>query len=197
MVDHVNSVCKSCYGSLYSLGRIRHYLTDEATITLVHAFITCKMDNLHSLLIGLPSYLLIKLQAIQNNAARIITRTRKHDHITSVLHGLHWLPVEVRIQLKVMLLTYKSLNGISPTYLADLLHYKQHCRTLRSSADHLLAIPKSRLKTVGDRSFSFYAAKSWNSLPLELGSSQSVETFKPHLKTFLFKRHYNVPETCH
>ena len=192
MVKHVNSICRACYSYLYSLGRIRHYLTEETAVTLVHAFITCKLDNLNSLLIGLPSCILKKLQHIQNNAARIITRTRKHDHITDVLITLHWLPVEARIEYKVLLLAYKALNGLAPLYLAELLHFKQNSRSLRSSDEQLLLVPKTRLKTIGDRSWSFNAAKSWNCLPLKLRSSQTVSIFKENLKTYLFRKHFNL-----
>ena len=97
MAEQINSICKSCYASLNSLGRIRKYLTDDATEMLVHAFVTCKLDTFNSLLSGVPKYLLERLQLITNSAARIVTRTKKYDHITHVRKQLHWLPVESRI----------------------------------------------------------------------------------------------------
>ncbi len=54
-------------------------------------------------------------------AARISTKTRKFDHITPVLVSLHWLPVHVRSHLKVLLVTYKIINGFAPSYLSDLI----------------------------------------------------------------------------
>ena len=64
---------------------------------IVNAFISSKLDHCNSLLHGLPKYLLDKLQAVQNNAARVVTVTPKHVHITPILINLHWLPVEFRI----------------------------------------------------------------------------------------------------
>ena len=93
MTAHVNSICRSCYIHIRDIGKIRPYLTQDATEKLVHAFISSKLDYLNSLLIGLPDSLLSRLQRIQNNAARIVTRTRKHNSITPVLKSLHWLPV--------------------------------------------------------------------------------------------------------
>ena len=56
-------------------------------------------------------------QRVQNIAARILTRTKKYDHITPILQHLHWLPVRKRIIFKIMLLTYRGVNGIAPTYI--------------------------------------------------------------------------------
>ncbi len=188
MLEQVNNVCRSSYASLHSIGRIRKFLDVDAVKTLVHAFITCKLDNLNSILAGIPDYAIHKLQMVQNNAARLIT---KKDHITEVLIDLHWLPIEARIDYKILLLVYKTLNGLGPAYLEDMLQFKQHKRETRSSDDLLmLAFPKTHFKTLGDRSFTFTAVDQWNVLPLELRASPSLSTFKEHLKTFLFKRSY-------
>ena len=49
-----------------------------------------------------------QLQLVLNAAARILTRTKRCEHITPVLTSLHWLPVKARIDYKVLLLTYKA-----------------------------------------------------------------------------------------
>ena len=73
-----------------------------------------------------------------------------------------------------------------------LLSYRTCSRTLRSTDQKLLAVPKSRLKTYGDRAFSVAAPKLWNELPLDLRSLVTINLFKKHLKTDLFKKAYNV-----
>ena len=60
---------------------------------LVHAFISFRMDYCNSLLCGITDGLLQKLQLVQNAAARLVTGARRRDHITPVVHELHWLPV--------------------------------------------------------------------------------------------------------
>ena len=45
-----------------------------------------------------------KLQLIQNAAARVLTNTKKVDHITPVLKSLDWLPVCQIIDFKILLL---------------------------------------------------------------------------------------------
>ena len=94
-----------------------------------------------------------------NTAARIITFTCKYDHITPVLVRLHWLPVSYRIRFKVLLLTYKALNDLSPEYISELLNKPKYTRNLRSQSQHLLSVPKSRTVTYDDRAFSVCAPK--------------------------------------
>lgn len=193
MQEQVKNVCRSCYASIFSIGRIRKFLDEENVKILVHAFVTCKLDSLNALLFGVSdkSRSLGKLQMILNTSARLIFKLKKYDRISNVLMGLHWLPVEARIDYKILLLTFKALNGQGPQYLVDLLHFKQYRRSTRASSDHLtLEIPQTRLPSLGDRSFSFTSATLWNSLPFDIRASQSVSAFKSNLKTFLFKRSY-------
>jgi len=188
MVKHVDTVCKSAWYHLRRIGSIRKYLDMSSTKTLVHAFISSKLDNLNSLLYGLPGKLLHKLQRVQNAAARLVTRTKKFDHITPVLKQLHWLPVKERIDYKVLLLTYKALNGQGPAYIKEMLI---PCTGPRSRERLLLQIPVTKLVTYGDRAFSKAAPKLWNAIPVDIRHSKSTEIFKKSLKTYLFKQAYN------
>ena len=88
---------------------------------------------------------------VQNTAARVVLQVSKFQHITPVLFELHWLPIQYRIIFKILLLVYKSLNGTSPSYLAQKLHYRSHTRSLRSVSNELLMQPGSYTKTYGDR----------------------------------------------
>ena len=128
-----------------------------------------------------------KLQSVQNTAAMIITRARKFDHIAPVLSDLHWLPVGYRVVFKI-LLVFKSLNNLSPSYLAERLSYQSHSTNLGSSSRQLLEQPQSFMKTYGDRAFSVCAPKLRNSLPLDLRKSPSLTSFKKGLKTYLLSK---------
>ena len=131
-----------------------------------------------------------KLQGVQNAAARKLCQIRKYDHITPVLHELHWLLVEKRIEYIVILLTYKILHRLAPKYLTDLIGFYEPSRTLRSTSQCLLSVPSSRLKTFGDKAFSVQAPKLWNSLPPFLRNINSLDTFKSNLKTYLFQAYF-------
>ena len=189
---HVNNVCKSCFYHLRNIKCIRKYLSKSATESLVHALVSSRLDYCNSLLYGLPSKTLHKLQLVQNTAARIITGTSRHDHITPVLFSLHWLPVEYRIQFKLLLLVYKSLHNLAPVYISDLItKCVPNISSLRSSDQCLLRVPRSSLKTCGDRSFVFAAPKLWNSLPLQVKTAHTVNVFKNSLKSHLFRKAFS------
>ncbi len=183
--SHVKAVTKSAYYHLKNIARIRCFVSSHDLEKLVHAFITSRVDYCNGLLTGLPKKTIRQLQLIQNAAARILTRTRKSEHITPVLRSLHWLPVTFRIDFKVLLLVYKSLNGLGPKYMSDMLTEYKPNRPLRSLGSSQLEIPRVHTKQ-GESAFSYYAARSWNQLPEEIRCAKTLATFKSSLKTHLF-----------
>ncbi len=167
MQPHINKVCKSGFYHLRNISRIRKCLTKPACVTLVHAFISSRLDYCNSLLDGIPECHLNKLQVLQNSAARVVTFTRKFDHITPVLYNLHWLPVKERIKFKILLLTYKALNGKAPKYITQMLSFKD-TRQTRYMQSAPLYVPQVKRTTFGGRSFSYRAPSLWNSLPVSI-----------------------------
>ena len=128
-----------------------------------------------------------------NAAARLISGTRRSEHITPTLAALHWLPVTFRIDFKVLLLTFKALNGLAPQYLSDLLKPHKPVRPLRSSDMALLDLPWSNRVTKGDRAFAVRAPTLWNSLPVDLRFTSSLTVFKTKLKTHLYREAFLNP----
>ena len=121
MENHVTAICKAGFYHLRNISRIRKYMSRHTTEILVHAFITSRLDFCNSLLYGLPKQTLMRLQHVQNVAARIVTLAAKREHISPVLYELHWLPVQERIVFKILLMTFKCLNGLAPSYLSELI----------------------------------------------------------------------------
>ena len=126
-----------------------------------------------------------------NTCARLICNESKYCHLTSLLMELHWLPIELRIEFKIILIVFKIFKGLAPSYLSSLITRKPESRyNLRNSSDKtLLSYPSFKSKaTIGDRAFIFAAPKLWNNLPRDIRESSSINSFKSKLKTFLFKK---------
>ena len=134
---------------------------------------------------GLPKKSVRQLQLIQNSAARVLTKTKKVDHISPALKSLHWLPVHQRIDFKVLMLVYKALNGLGPKYIIDLLTHYEPSRPLRSSGSGFLSVPRVRTRH-GESAFSFYAPHVCNKLSKSLRYAETLSVFKSRLKTHLF-----------
>jgi len=167
MKAQATSLCKAAYHQLHNIWIVRPSLTNEAATKAINAFVISKLDCNNALLYGLPNCTMSRFQRIQNNAARCLTGSkRRGENLLPVLKKLHWLPVRFRVQYKILVLTYKVLNGQGPDYLADILVTYSKDRMLRSLEDTtLLKIPRTDLATGGDRSFTKAAPVLWNSLP--------------------------------
>ena len=126
-----------------------------------------------------------------NTAARILTRTKKCDHITPVLASLHWLPVKARADFKLLLLTYKAFHRLAPTYLSDLVLPYIPTHMLWSQEAGLLTVLRISKQTAAGRTFSYRAQFLWNGLPIHVRDADSVLTFKSSFKTHLFSRSYD------
>ena len=185
--DHINEICKKANFAIRSIGHIRRYLPYEGLKMLVNSLVISSLDYCNSVLYGIPKYQRDKFQRIQHIAARMITGTRSTDHITSILKNLHWLSVEARINFKILLITYKILNGQSISYLESIIQEYHPPRTLRSLTPSLLCIPSIKSNSYDGRAFSAAAPEFWNSIPEYIKRAETVETFKTKLKTFLLQ----------
>lgn len=190
MVQHVNKVVRAASYQIHSIGRIRRHLDRSATQRLVHALVTSRLDYSNSVLVGLPAKTLSKLQRVQNCAARLISLTKRTDHITPILRELHWLPIPQRSVFKVLTLVFKCLHNQAPVYLTELTVRLNHHRALRSSHTNLL-VPRFKTSTYGARSFSVIGPKLWNDLPNDIKCASSLASFKSKLKTHLFTQVFN------
>ena len=167
------------------------YLDRESTEAIIHAFVTTNLDYCTAILYGLSKVLLNGLQLVQNRAARIVTFTKKYEHITPSLIDLHWLPFDYCIIYKILLLVYMAINGFSPSYISNLLSFCSSSYSLRSCLNKLLQVPRFKLKSCGDQRFSIAGPKLWNSIPASLINADSLNSFKKHLKTYLFHKAFS------
>src|SRR6476469_8259395 len=165
---------------------IRPVLDRSVANTMACSIVTSRLDYCNSLLYGTSVANITKLQRVQNTLARIAPGAKRKDHITPVLHDLHWLPVKKRIEYKVALITHKVLHHRQPQYLAQLVDVYQPPRQLRSSSQHLVRRSTVCRTKLGERCFLSAAAITWNRIHEQLRAIPEEKQFKAKLKTFLF-----------
>jgi hypothetical protein len=192
---HVSKTVSACFASLRQIRSIRRSVTRPVLQSLVAALTLTRLDYGCSTLAGLPAEQLDRLQSVLNAAARLVYSARKYDHVSPLLHDLHWLRVPQRIEFRLAVLVYRCLAGTAPRYLANELHRVADMdsrRRLRSATTNRLLVPRTMRKTIGDRAFPVAAARIWNGLPPSITSLPSLLAFRRALKTELFRRSHRV-----
>ncbi|TKS65252.1 RNA-directed DNA polymerase from mobile element jockey [Collichthys lucidus] len=129
----ISAIVKSSFFHLRQLAKVKPFLAQKHFETVIHAFITSRLDYCNALYLGVSQSSLARLQLVQNAAARLLTGTHKREHITPILASLHWLPVHFRVHFKILLFVFKCLNGLAPPYLSVLLRPYTPARCLRGS----------------------------------------------------------------
>ena len=194
MEDHITKLSQVCFFHLRRIRVVRHSLTRNALLTLVHAFVCSRLDFCNSAMFGVHSYLLDRLQSILNAAARLILQIHKFSSISSAIRDeLHWLPVQSRIVFKQCLLVRSCLAGSAPSYLAELFipvsSVTGRRQNLRSASRGTLVVPRVRTERYGRRGFSVSGPHLWNSLPPRIRSLiEKPDLFKRELKHYLMQQ---------
>ena len=169
---HINSICSQSYKLLRNLSSIRKFLSSDDLQVLVQSIIVSRIDNCNSLLYGVLGRNLDKLQKLQNACARVIYGKKKREHVTPLLHELHWLPIRQRIVFKILLFVLKFFQKLAPSYIMELLNISER-------GELMLMVPRTSTP-YGDRAFSNCAPKLWNALPIQIRSSNTIGYFRSH-----------------
>ena len=164
---------------------MKKYLSQEQMAILTQAVIILKLDYCNSVYYGCQKSVINQLQTVQNRACRVIFGLIRKSPIESKLKELHWLKIMERIEYKYTLLVYKTVNGLSPSYLKDLIFFNN----VTGSRSISLHIPDPHSKNI--RAFQIAAPSIWNNLPSPIKESENIKSFKKNLKTFLFKKSYD------
>ena len=187
MSDQVMAIRKSSFYHLRRITSIRDFVTQDQFASLVHAFISSRLDYCNSLLFGTPSYSIHKLQLIQNAAARSVVKADRYSSASQILQQLHWLPLKKRIAFKLATLGFKIYHKQSPSYF-HYLSSKHSTVSTRSTCHPVLqsTIQKVRTTRIGDRCYFRAIPTVFNSLPAHIRDIDKYDDFKKELKTYLF-----------
>ena len=193
MEKHISTKCSAAIMNIKSIASIRRFINRDTAKLLATSLVLTHLDYSNSILCGLPDKSIMRLQRIQNWAAKVVLQRDKYSSSTDALIQLHWLPIRERIDFKILCLVYKCLNNLAPSYLASRINIKTFTRNTRASKKgKTLEVPQVKKSTFAARAFSVYGPNLWNTLPPYLQESSSINTFKKYLKTELFRRAFKL-----
>ena len=184
--QHIDYIINKVVCNISLLRKVSSILTLDNKITIYRSIIEPYFNYCCLVWDGISETLSMKLQRLQNRAARIITGMPYTVRSIEIRNQLGWFSLsEMRKQQKAIMM-YKIVNGLAPSYLADMFisQYGSQIYNLRNSALNF-EIPNTRTELYKD-SFAFSGAKIWNSLPEDLKREQSLSTFKKKIKTINF-----------
>ena len=177
---------KSAQYHIRVLQHIRSSLTADVAKTVACALVNSRFDCANAVLYGASEHNLAKLQRAQNALARVVTFTKRADHIQPVLQKLHRLPIKYRVDFKVATIAYKIRQTGCPAYLASSVVECMPTRQLRSSSSLLLQSLLTRT-AITCRAFSQAAPRVWNDLPIDIRNSVTFDRFRSALRTHYYR----------
>ena len=182
--DHITAViCRNTYFHIRNIGKIRNLLSYDACSTIIHTFISCRLYYCNSILYNVPRSKTDRLQRLQNQCARILSKSPRREHITPVLKKIHWLKIQYRIICNILMLTYKSYYNMAPPYLCELINQNEsHVNTCLGTDHHQLIMPpisKDCSNTFLERSFIYAAPCEWNKLSEHIRTSFFETIYEP------------------
>ena len=180
--DHISKLASSCLSKLMQINRVRQSFDQTTLLKIMSTLVFSKMFYCSTVWSNTTNKNITKLQLLQNFACKIVTGTRKYDHVSPLLRQLNWKPVQQCLDHRDLVLTYKCVKNLAPEYLCKKFQKSPHDRATRNR--DLFQIPRFKTST-GQRTFSYRAVKLWNNLDKDVKDSKSLNSFKKALKALL------------
>lgn len=130
---HISATTRSSSFQFNLLKKVKAFLPPQVFKQAVQSLVVSRLGYGSVTLSGLPKSRMAPLKATLNAAARLVTGTRRFDHMSPSLRSLNWLPQEARTHLKISCLTHKALHYNKPRVLAEKIHISGGSRSLRSA----------------------------------------------------------------
>ena len=182
-IEHISKKIASCIGILK---RSRSFVPFETLLFIYNALVQPHFDYCSVVWGNCNKSLSIKLQKLQNRAARILTSSSYDANADDLFVRLGWQKLSLQRELKTATMVYKYFNGLAPEYLKSMFTDRSSTTTYSlRNCEGKLAVPLPRTNFLKN-SFSYSGAVLWNSLPTNLRQAQTLSSFKSGCRNFLF-----------
>ena len=161
---------------LCQINRVKNSFDRDTLRTIISALVLSKLFFCSTVWPNTAATNIKKLQAVQNFACRIITKTKKFEHITAALREIKWLPVNEHLHYRDTVMTFRCMKGLAPTYLCKSLRGRKSIHYHNTRSRESLDIPTSKTKS-GQPRFLHRAVNIWNNLDRDF-KQLSLPSFK-------------------
>ena len=180
---HIDKLSKKIAAGIGALKRSRPYVPQNTLQSIYNSLIQPHFDYCSIVWGHCNATLANKLQILQNRAARIFTFSQYDSSSGPLLDQLGWKRLDTQRQIQEATMVYKALHCLTPNYLSALFSQKNVPYNLRD-CESKLSVPHPRTNFLIN-SFRYSGAVLWNSLPLELRQSESLNSFRKGCRSFL------------
>ena len=177
---HINEITKKIASGIGALKRVRPFVPVNTLMTIFNSLVQPHFNYCCEVWDSCCKTLAVKLQKLQNRAARVLTFSGYDAGADPLIEILGWQKLESQRSFHKAVMVYKSLNGLAPEYMRSMFIYRDTVYSLRD-AEEKLNIPKPRTNYLKN-SFSYTGAVLWNSLPVGLRQAKTLESFKAGLR---------------
>ena len=178
---HINDVATNARKKLNSMVPLKYKLDKKSLEIMYTSFVLPTMEYANIVWGGSYDCDIMKLETIHIDANRLITGATARSNIVSLYDEVNFQTVGTRIQNSSLIMMYKIVNELAPTYLLNLITKEDDDRRYNLRLKNPLKIPFCRLETFS-RSFFPRTAKLWNDLSDRVRSVNSLYEFKQHFK---------------
>ena len=177
--SHVEAIIKKCNSLLFLLNRIKQYLSLPIRKLFYNAYILPHLDYCCTIWGNANNELLNTVIKFQKRAARSILDKPIDTPSSEMFAELNWMTFPERVNYQKAVLMFKIMHGLTPSYLHNLFQFTSeiHNRSLRSTSEDLLYIPKPQLE-IYRNTLTYSGSKIWNAIPENIRNSDSLPHFK-------------------
>ena len=162
----------SLISTLCQISKVRHLFSKSVLFTILNCLVFSKLFCCSAVWSGTFKRDIHKRQLVQNFAARVLTNTRKFDHISPVLRELGWSSIK-HLLLRDVTQLYKLVIGLAPSYLNSYFNKRTGIHSYNTRLRENLDVPMCRTATA-QHSFHYRSINTWNSLSASTRNKSSL-----------------------
>ena len=180
--NHFQLVSKKVSSHLWLLSKLRSYLSVEHKLLFYNAYVKPHLEYCSVLWSNTPNYNINRISKLQRRACKLIL-SHEYTGLQESLERLDILSFDQSVFLNKAKIMYKVYNNLAPIYLHELFQMRDvnlnnTASNLRSVAHKNYLLPQAKCNLfIFKGSFSYSGVVVWNSIPVDIKSASSLQSF--------------------